>query len=288
MEFKACQHRWVFPRPAMVMGILNVTPDSFSDGGRFLDAAHAVDRALEMVAEGAEFIDIGGESTRPGAAPVDEAEELRRVLPVVRALADRSAAVISVDTRKAGVARAALDAGASLINDVEASRSDPGLWRAVAAAGAGYVLMHMQGRPETMQAAPAYGDVVDEVGGFFQERLTRLQDAGVRPGQVLLDPGIGFGKGLDHNLALIRGLRVLSGLGRPMLLGVSRKSFIGRLFGAEPHQRLGASLACAVWAAGSGGGAVFRVHDVAATVQALRMREILDNHPNPDAKNHTP
>ena len=279
MEFTARQHRWTFPRPSMVMGILNVTPDSFSDGGRFLDAGKAVARGEAMIAEGAELIDVGGESTRPGAAPVDEAEELRRVIPVVKALASRTGAVISIDTRKAGVARAALDAGASIVNDIEAQRTDPELWRAVAAAGAGYVSMHMQGSPQTMQADPRYEDVVGEVTGFFRERLLRLEACGVRPEQVLLDPGIGFGKTLDHNLALIRGLGVISTLGRPILLGVSRKSFIGRLFGAEPDDRLGASLACALWAAGSGAG-MFRVHDVAETVQALRMREILNQEPS--------
>ena len=279
MEFTARQHRWTFPRPSMVMGILNVTPDSFSDGGRFLDAGKAVARGEAMIAEGAELIDVGGESTRPGAAPVDEAEELRRVIPVVKALASRTGAVISIDTRKAGVARAALDAGASIVNDIEAQRTDPELWRAVAAAGAGYVSMHMQGSPQTMQADPRYQDVVGEVTGFFRERLLRLEACGVRPEQVLLDPGIGFGKTLDHNLALIRGLGVISTLGRPILFGVSRKSFIGRLFGAEPDDRLGASLACALWAAGSGAG-VFRVHDVAETVQALRMREILNQEPS--------
>ena len=279
MEFTARQHRWTFPRPSMVMGILNVTPDSFSDGGRFLDAGKAVARGEAMIAEGAELIDVGGESTRPGAAPVDEAEELRRVIPVVKALASRTGAVISIDTRKAGVARAALDAGASIVNDIEAQRTDPELWKAVAAAGAGYVAMHMQGTPQTMQADPRYEDVVGEVTGFFRERLLRLEACGVRPEQVLLDPGIGFGKTLDHNLALIRGLGVISTLGRPILLGVSRKSFIGRLFGAEPDDRLGASLACALWAAGSGAG-VFRVHDVAETVQALRMREILNQEPS--------
>jgi dihydropteroate synthase len=257
------------------MGILNVTPDSFSDGGCFLDAGRAIARGEAMIAEGAELIDVGGESTRPGAAPVDEAEELRRVIPVVRALASRTRAVISVDTRKAGVARAALDAGAGIINDIEAQRSDPELWKAVAATGAGYVLMHMQGSPQTMQVDPQYDDVVAEVTGFFRERLQRLEEAGVPRDQVLLDPGIGFGKTLEHNLALIRGLGVISALDRPILLGVSRKSFIGRLFGAEPQQRLGASVACALWAAGSGAG-VFRVHDVAETVQALRMTEILN------------
>lgn len=278
MVFTARQHRWVFPRPALVMGILNVTPDSFSDGGCFLDPARAVARGEALAAEGAELIDIGGESTRPGAAPVDEAEELRRVIPVVRALAARTRAVISVDTRKPGVARAALDAGAGIINDIEAHRTDPELWKAVAAAGAGYVLMHMQGSPQTMQVDPQYGDVVAEVTGFFRERLERLEEAGVHREQVLLDPGIGFGKTLEHNLALIRGLGVISTLGRPILLGVSRKSFIGRLFGAEPQQRLGASVACALWAAGSGAG-VFRVHDVVETVQALRMTEILNHKP---------
>lgn len=276
MQLTARKRRWVFPHPALVMGILNVTPDSFSDGGCFFEAERAIARGEQLVDEGADFIDVGGESTRPGATPVPEAEELRRVVPVVRALAARTKAVISVDTRKAGVARAALEAGADVINDIEANRTDPELWRAVAAAGAGYVLMHMQGDPLTMQANPRYQDVVREVAVFFEERLARLEDHGVCREQVLLDPGIGFGKTLDHNLALLRGLRVLSSMDRPMLLGVSRKSFIGRLFDAEPDQRNGASLACALWAAESGVN-VFRVHDVAPTVQALRMREILNN-----------
>ena len=276
MEFKARQYRWSFPRPAMVMGILNVTPDSFSDGGCFLDPDRAVARGEELVAEGAEFIDIGGESTRPGAAPVDESEELRRVIPVVRALAAKTHAVISVDTRKAGVARAALDAGASVINDIEAHRTDPELWKTVAATGAGYVLMHMQGTPQTMQKNPHYENVVDEVGTFFEERLLRLEEHGVRREQVLLDPGIGFGKTLPHNLSLLRSLGVISALERPMLIGISRKSFIGQLFDVEPNQRIGASVACALWAA-EAGVTVFRVHDVAQTVQALRMREILNN-----------
>ena len=279
MEFTARQYRWGFPRPAMVMGILNVTPDSFSDGGCFYEAEQAIDRGEQLVAEGAEFIDIGGESTRPGAAPVDESEELRRVIPVVRALAAKTQAVISVDTRKAGVARAALDAGASVINDIEAYRTDPELWKAVAATGAGYVLMHMQGTPQTMQQDPHYEDVVQEVSAFFEERLLRLEEQGVRREQVLLDPGIGFGKTLAHNLSLLRGLGVISALKRPMLIGVSRKSFIGRLLGAEPDQRIGASVACALWAA-EAGVTVFRVHDVAQTVQALRMREILNNQTN--------
>jgi dihydropteroate synthase len=279
MEFTARQHQWVFPRPAVVMGILNVTPDSFSDGGCYFDPERAVARGEELVAEGAEVIDIGGESTRPGAAPVDEAEELRRVIPVVRALAAKTRALISVDTRKAGVARAALEAGAGLINDIEAYRTDPELWKAVAAAGAGYVLMHMQGTPGTMQVNPQYREVVGEVTAFFEERMRCLEHSGVQREQVLLDPGIGFGKTLEHNLTLLRGLRVLSSAGRPILLGVSRKSFIGRLFGAEPDQRTGASVACALWAADAGVG-VFRVHDVAQTVQALRMREILNHQTN--------
>jgi dihydropteroate synthase len=187
--------------------------------------------------------------------------------------------VISVDTRKAGVARAALEAGASVINDIEAHRTDPELWKTVAATGAGYVLMHMQGTPQTMQQDPHYEDVVQEVSGFFGERILRLEEQGVRREQVLLDPGIGFGKTLAHNLSLLRGFGVISALKRPMLLGVSRKSFIGRLFGAEPDQRIGASVACALWAA-EAGVTVFRVHDVAQTVQALRMREILNNQTN--------
>jgi dihydropteroate synthase len=274
MILRAGTHRFVFPRPAVVMGILNVTPDSFSDGGRFLDVEAAVDRARAMEAEGAEIIDVGGESTRPDASPVSEAEELRRVLPVLERLSGSLKSCISVDTMKPGVARAALAAGASLVNDVAANRDDPLLWEVVAAANAGYVAMHMQGTPQTMQRRPRYRDVVDEVARFFRDRLRRLKAAGVSREQVVLDVGIGFGKTVEHNLQLLAALKRFTTLHRPLLLGVSRKSFIGRLLGADLAGRLPAGLACAVLAR-EAGVQIIRTHDVAATTQALRMAEAI-------------
>lgn len=256
------------------MGILNVTPDSFSDGGKFLDADAAVAHGLRLAAEGADLIDVGGESTRPGAVPVNESEEIQRVLPVIRALAGKVQVPLSVDTMKPAVARAALEAGASIVNDVAASRNSPEMWELVAATGAGYVAMHMQGTPQTMQLSPHYRDVVREVREFFAERLDRLEAAGVKAEQVAFDPGIGFGKTLAQNLDLLARLAELRTRARPLLLGISRKSFIGKLLGLEPHERIAAGLAGTVWAAGEGA-QIFRTHDVAATVQALRLREAL-------------
>jgi dihydropteroate synthase len=274
MILRAGQFEFAFPRPALVMGIVNVTPDSFFDGGRFLDAPAAVAHALQLVEQGAAILDIGGESTRPGASPVSEAEELRRVMPVIEKLADRVKVPISIDTVKPGVARAALGAGASLVNDVAANRDDTALWEVVAAARAGYVCTHMQGTPQTMQVNPAYTDVVREVGEFFSERIRRLSDCGVGREQVILDPGIGFGKTVEHNLQLLGAARNLTGLGRPLLVGVSRKSFIGRLLGAELSARLPAALACACLAVAAGV-QIVRAHDVAETVQAIRMTEAI-------------
>ena len=256
------------------MGIVNVTPDSFSDGGRYLDSGAAIDHALQLVEQGAEIIDVGGESTRPQAVPVSEEEELRRVIPVVKELARRLAIPISVDTLKPGVARVALGSGASLVNDVGANRTDAEMARVVAEAGAGYVCVHMQGTPQTMQADPHYADVVAEVGSFFVERIRRLNDCGVTGDQIILDTGIGFGKSLDHNLRLLGGLGRFRELGRPLMLGASRKSFIGKLLGAPPADRLPASLACACLAV-EAGAAVIRAHDVAETVQAVRMAEAI-------------
>lgn len=270
MVWKCRHHRFVFPRPALVMGILNVTPDSFSDGGRFQETAAAVDQGLRMEAEGAELLDIGGESTRPGATPVDAAEELRRVIPVISALSRQAKIPISVDTRKAEVAREALAAGASVVNDVSATQPDPGMSAVLAGTGAGYVAMHMQGTPETMQRRPHYGDVVCEVGEFFEDRLLTLEREGVPRDQVALDPGIGFGKTLDHTLDLLGRLAEFTRRGRPLVLGVSRKSFLGGLLGVDVGDRLSAGIACSVWAALQGV-QVFRTHDVAATVQALRV-----------------
>jgi dihydropteroate synthase len=274
MVWRCRQYTFSFPRPALVMGILNVTPDSFSDGGRFLDPSAAVDQAQRLVAEGADLVDIGGESTRPGAPEVEASEERRRVLPVVERLQAELRVPLSIDTRKPEVAAAAVEAGAALINDVEANRTDPEMWQVVARGNCGYVAMHMQGTPQTMQSAPSYSDVVGEVGLFLEERLDRLSDAGVGREQVILDPGIGFGKSLGHNLDLIAHLSQLGRLQRPILLGVSRKSFLGRLLGAEVPDRLPGALACTVWAALQGV-QVFRTHDVGATVQALRTVEAL-------------
>ena len=274
MVFRARQFEFVFPRLALVMGIVNVTPDSFSDGGKFLDADAAVAHALELVAQGAEILDLGGESTRPGAEPVDEAEELRRVIPVIEQLAARVKIPLSIDTVKPAVARAALQAGASIVNDVAAHREDDAMWRVVAESGAGYICMHAQGTPQTMQTNPVYADVVREVGGFFGERLKKLNACGVAAEQVVLDVGIGFGKTPAHNLQLLAALRSFTKWRRPLLLGVSRKSFIGKLLGAEVAARLPASLACACLAVADGV-QIIRTHDVAETVQAVRMTEAI-------------
>jgi dihydropteroate synthase len=274
ISFRARQFEFVFPRPALIMGVVNVTPDSFSDGGKFLDASAAVAHALKLAADGAEILDLGGESTRPGAAPVAEAEELRRVLPVIRQLAGRVNIPISIDTLKPAVARAALAAGASIVNDVAAHREDSAMWCEVAEFRAGYVCMHARNLPPTTQENPVYGDVVRDVGEFFQERLGRLNAAGVAADQVVLDVGIGFGKTMEHNLQLLANLRSFTTMARPLLIGVSRKSFIGKLLGAGLNERLSASLACACLAVESGA-QIIRAHDVAETVQAVRMAEAL-------------
>ena len=274
MLWTARQHQWTFPRPTLLMGIVNVTPDSFSDGGRFFSPDAAVERALELEAEGADLIDVGGESTRPDARPVDEAEERRRVLPVIERLTARLRAPISIDTRKPAIARAAVAAGAAIVNDVGAGASGRAMAELVAESGVGYVCMHMQGTPETMQRAPAYQDVVAEVRAFLTRHLARLGAVGVREEQVVLDVGIGFGKTLAHNLTLLHSLRTFRTLDRPLLLGASRKSFISRLLGVGLEERLPASLACACWAVEQGV-QILRVHDVAATRQAVRMIEAL-------------
>jgi dihydropteroate synthase len=276
MVFTARQFKFVFPRPALVMGIVNATPDSFSDGGKFLDPAAAVDHALELVARGADILDIGGESSRPGAAPVAEAEELRRVVPVIEKLAAQVKIPLSIDTAKPAVARAALDAGASIINDVASAQGSKKMWQLVSDYQAGYIVMHSQGTPPTMQTAPFYKDVVHEVGEFFSEQLMGLfNDSSVPVEQVALDVGIGFGKTLEHNLQLLAGLRAFAKWKRPLVLGVSRKSFIQKLLGADVNQRLPASLACTTLALAAGAAQIIRTHDVAETVQAARMTEAL-------------
>jgi dihydropteroate synthase len=263
--------------PYRLMGVVNVTPDSFSDGGLFLDAEAAVAHGLELVAQGADIVDVGGESTRPGAEPVDVEEELRRVLGVVEGIAAaETGAQVSIDTSKAAVAEAALGVGASLVNDVSAFRADPEMAGLVGDSGVECCLMHMLGEPRTMQKEPSYGDVVDEVKAFLEERLRFAVGEGVREELVMLDPGIGFGKTIAHNLALLRRLDELTALGRPLVVGTSRKSFLGRILAdatgeVEPvgaTRRLSGTIATNVLAL-ERGASVFRVHDVAPVREAL-------------------
>ena len=272
MILRARQFELQFPHPAIMMGILNVTPDSFSDGGEFLDPSRAVDHALKLADEGAEIIDVGGESTRPNAEPVSEAEELRRVLPVLEALASKTSALLSIDTSKPAVAREALARGAAIVNDIGANRHDPTMWQVVAEAGAAYVLMHMQGTPQTMQRNPTYTNVVREVADFFEDRLKRVQEAGLALEQVVLDVGIGFGKRRQHNLQLLANLGSFTRFGRPLLLGVSRKSFLGQPGASEMADRLAPALACSCWAVRNGV-QILRTHDVQSTLAAVRMTE---------------
>jgi dihydropteroate synthase len=275
LKFRARQFEFSFPRPALIMGIVNVTPDSFWDGGRYFDTEAALDHALELVEQGAEILDIGGESTRPGATPVPEKEELRRVLPLLERMERRVAVPISIDTRKPAVARAALELGASIVNDIGAHRNERSMWELVEESHAGYVCMHMQGTPETMQSKPAYSDVVGEVECYFSSQMEQLSHCGIGREQIILDPGIGFGKTLEHNLQLLAALRRFRSLERPVLLGVSRKSFIGKLLGTEAEQRLPGALACAALAV-EAGVQIIRTHDVAETVQAVRMAEAIE------------
>jgi dihydropteroate synthase len=255
-----------FSPAATIMGVVNVTPDSFSDGGRYLDAEAAIAHGHALLDEGADLLDIGGESTRPGAAAVDAEEERSRVVPVIEALAG-AGATVSVDTSKAAVAAAALEAGAGIVNDVTAL-GDPEMAPLCAERGAGLVLMHMQGTPRTMQEDPTYDDVVDDVRAYLASRVETAVGAGVAEERIWVDPGIGFGKTVEHNLELLRRLGELRELGRPILLGTSRKSFIGKLTGSPVELRLGGSLATALLGVQAGADAV-RVHEVAATRDAL-------------------
>lgn len=257
----------------LVMGIVNATPDSFSDGGRYLAADAAIEHARRLLDDGADMLDIGGESTRPGSAAVGQAEELGRVLPVLEALRD-CGRPLSVDTRHSGVMRGVLDAGADMINDVAGFRA-PGALEAVAGGTAGLCVMHMLGEPSTMQQAPVYRDVVAEVSAFLQDRVSALLACGVAPERILLDPGIGFGKNLDHNLSLLRGLPALAGLGFPLLLGVSRKSMIGQVTGRGVGERMAGSVAAAL-ASVHLGAAIVRVHDVAETKDALAVWQAIE------------
>ncbi len=274
MRWRACQFKFIFPRPALVMGVLNVTPDSFSDGGRFSETEAAVVRARQLIEQGCDILDIGGESTRPGAAIVDEAEELRRVIPVIEQLSKSISVPISIDTSKPAVARVAIAAGASIVNDIAAARADREMRRLVAESGVGYICMHMQGTPQTMQAAPHYDSIVDEVEAFFVSQIASLESSGIHTEQIVLDVGIGFGKTLTHNLDLLAALRRFTVLGRPVLLGASRKSFIAQITGAPTDSRLAGGLASASWAVSQKVN-IIRTHDVTETVQALRIIEAI-------------
>ena len=262
----------------VVMGILNVTPDSFSDGGRFLNPQLAIEQALAMQDAGAAIIDVGGESTRPGAAPVTVQQELQRVIPVIETLAGQLRVPLSIDTSKPEVMRAAVTAGAGMINDVNALQAQ-GAMQAAHDCAVPVCLMHMQGEPRTMQAAPHYDDVVTDVRAFLERRITACQESGIDPGQIVVDPGFGFGKTLEHNLELLRSLLALVELGKPVLVGMSRKSMIGALTGREEDQRLPGSLAAAVMAV-ERGASIIRVHDVAETVDAVKFaHSVIKDHP---------
>jgi dihydropteroate synthase len=261
--------------PAKIMGIVNVTPDSFSDGGEFLDPERAISHGRELVADGADLLDVGGESTRPGAEAVGADEELRRIGPVVEALA-RDGSAVSIDTSKVAVAEAALDGGATMVNDVTALRADPELASLCADRGCEVVLMHMLGDPRTMQENPTYDDVVDDVKSFLAERIEFAVSRGVDEDRIWVDPGIGFGKSVEHNLELHRRLGELSELGRPIAFGSSRKSFLGKLTGAEVDQRLGGTIASNV-IAWVNGARMLRVHEAGPMRQALTVAEAVIN-----------
>lgn len=260
----------------LIMGILNVTPDSFSDGGRFLDPITAVDQAQKMIAEGADIIDIGGESTRPGVSYINEDEEIARIRPIVEALGKRTDITLSIDTRKASVAQVALDLGVAIVNDVSALQDDSCMAQVIEESGAGVVLMHRQGHSATMQDAPHYEDVVGEVKSFLAERVAFAQSMGILPDHIIVDPGIGFGKTCNHNLKILANLGELIKLNQPLMVGISRKGFIGELTGklvAEREMGNAAAIAMAVWQ----GAHILRVHDVAAMKDSIRVAQALRN-----------
>jgi len=262
------------PRP-LVMGIVNVTPDSFSDGGLFTTVDGAVAHGLKLMADGADLLDIGGESSRPGATPVPLEEELGRVLPVVERLAAQSSIPLSIDTYKAEVARQCLARGAHIINDITALTGDPDMAEVVRQGGAGVILMHMQGTPSTMQVNPQYADVVSEIIRYFEARLRELADCGIPSDRLVLDPGIGFGKMAKHNLEILARLEEFQALGRPLCLGVSRKGFLGKMLQRPIHQRLAGSLAAACFAVSRGAAQILRVHDVAETRDVVQVLQAI-------------
>lgn len=286
MDLTCGRHRLHGRARPWVMGILNVTPDSFSDGGRYRSVDQAIASAERMAAEGAHLIDVGGESTRPGASPVASKEELRRVIPVITQLSKRLRIPISIDTSKAAVASRALDAGAGLINDVTALRGDPGMAAVAAQACVPVILMHMRGTPRTMQRSPRYRDAVREVAQWLRHAARCAQEAGISANRILLDPGLGFGKTTAHNLLLLQRLDELVRLGYPVVVGPSRKSFIGRTLAAGVRDRMSGTLACAVWAV-EHGAAMVRVHDVKATADALTMWCAIAASPRPRRRAET-
>jgi dihydropteroate synthase len=263
--------RWSmdFSGRPLIMGVINVTPDSFSDGGDFLSAKRAIDQGLQLVEQGADILDVGGESTRPGAAEVGEAEELDRVLPVIEALAANASVPISIDTYKAEVAEAALEAGAAIINDISGGRLDLNIFNVAARTGVPIILMHMKGEPRTMQQNPVYDDLMGEIKAFLADAASQAETAGVRPDRIILDPGIGFGKTFDHNLILLNRLREFQELGRPILLGPSRKAFLGQILGGAAPKDRDVATAAAVTLAAYNGAAILRVHNVDLARQVL-------------------
>jgi dihydropteroate synthase len=256
------------------MGIVNVTPDSFSDGGHFLESAHAVDHALKLEADGAEFLDIGGESTRPGAEPVSVKDELKRVLPVIQGLREQTEALISIDTTKSEVAREALSAGVDIVNDISGLTFDPGMLKVCAESDCGVIAMHIKGTPQTMQDDPSYEHVVNEVSNFLVERLSALRSAGIVEERIMLDPGIGFGKSAAHNLELMQNLAEIRGLGRPLLIGHSRKRFLQKILGRDVEERMAGTVGVSI-ALRMLGADLLRVHDVRAVKDALMACETL-------------
>jgi dihydropteroate synthase len=274
-QWKICDRVVDLSHRGMIMGVLNVTPDSFSDAGEFFDVEKAVVHGRRLLTEGAQIVDVGGESTRPGAEPVSAEEELRRVIPVIKGLRRESGAIISIDTSKAEVAGAALEAGALIVNDVTGGLNDAKMMPLVARRGAAFIIMHMQGSPQTMQTAPIYEDVVREVANFFRQQYARALECGIDPMAIAFDPGIGFGKTLEHNLELLGSLEQLRVNGRPLVIGVSRKSFLGKLVDSSemPDRRLPTVALTSLLRAR--GADVFRVHDVSENVQALRVAEAI-------------
>jgi dihydropteroate synthase len=270
-------------RRSLVMGVLNITPDSFSDGGKYATSEAAIERAHDLIRQGADLLDIGGESTRPGSQPVPPAEQIARVVPVIQSIRQSHDITLSIDTQSAAVAEAALDAGATLVNDISAGLKDPDLLPLVARRRVPVILMHMQGTPTTMQIAPTYQNVVAEILSFLSERIDAATGAGVDENLILLDPGIGFGKSLDHNLTLLRRQRELLALGRPLVIGTSRKKFIGTLTGVEhPPDRIFGTAATTAWAVANGA-AIVRVHDVEPNVQVVKMIDAIQRANTPSS-----